>query len=244
MYIGKNFMMNYHNQSNQALSIKEWAESDRPREKLIQAGPKALSDAELLAILISTGQQGETALDLARKLLNQYSNDLYELAKAGVTDISKLRGFGPAKAISIIAALELGQRKRDSEPRERQKINSSRQVFELFLPMLNDLDHEQFWVAYINRANQVLKTAQISKGGMTATLVDPRLIMKQAIETPGCVGVILAHNHPSGSLKPSEHDLRLTKKIKEGATLLDLHVLDHVIIGAGKYLSFADEGIL
>lgn len=243
MYIAEK-NMNYHETPTQNLSIKEWAECDRPREKLALSGQKALSDAELLAILISTGQQGETALDLARKLLHYFSNDLNALGKAGIKEISKIKGLGPAKAITILAAMELGQRKKDTESGVKEKISSSKQVFQLFYPMFSDLVHEQFWIAFLNNANMVLKTNLISKGGMTATLVDTRIILKMALETTGCVGIILAHNHPSGSVKASEADLKITRKIKEAAQLLDIVVLDHVIIAGRNYLSFADEGIL
>lgn len=236
--------MNYQQNPIQNLSIKEWAEHDRPREKLAISGRKALSDAELLAILISTGQQGETALDLARKLLHHFSNDLHALAKAGIKEISKIKGVGPAKAITIIAALELGQRKKASEASVREKITSSKQVHELFFPLLSDLEHEQFWIALLNNANLVLKTSQISKGGMTSTIVDTRVVLKMALETGGCVGIILAHNHPSGSIKPSEADMKMTQKIKEAGRLVDITVLDHIILAGNTYLSFADEGIL
>jgi DNA repair protein RadC len=236
--------MNYQTLASQNLSIKNWAETDRPREKLAISGKKSLSDAELLAILISTGQHGETALDLARKLLHHFSNDLHALGKAGIHEISKIKGLGPAKAITILAALELGQRKKDSESKLKEKISSSKQAFELFYPILNDLQDEQFWIAFLNNANHVLKTMQASKGGMTSTLVDTRIVLKMALETTGCVGIILAHNHPSGSLKASEPDLKITQKIKEAGLIIDIRVLDHIIIGGNSYFSFADEGIL
>jgi DNA repair protein RadC len=226
------------------LPIKSWAESDRPREKLASTGQKSLSDAELLAILISTGQQGETALDLARKLLHHFSNNLHSLGRASVKEISKIKGLGPAKAITIIAALELGQRKKETDNPIREKMTSSRQAFQLFYPILADLTHEQFWLAFLNNANEVLKTAQVSKGGITSTVVDTRLVLKMALEITGCVGIILAHNHPSGSIKASEADKKVTQKIKDAALLLDLQVLDHIIIGGNDYFSFSDEGMI
>jgi DNA repair protein RadC len=222
--------------------IRSWAEDDRPREKLLLKGKAALSDAELIAILIGSGSTSETAVDLSKRILQSLNNQLSELGKLSVKDLTKFKGIGEAKAISIIAAMELGRRRKDSEPEKRQKISSSRSAFEIFYPYLGDLNHEEFWVLYLNRANEVIGKENVSKGGISGTIVDPKVVFKAAVQFPASA-IVLGHNHPSGQLKPSEADRQLTKKLKEAGNALDIPVLDHLIIGDGNYYSFADEGI-
>lgn len=225
------------------IPIKCLAEDDRPREKLLTIGRQNLSDAELLAIQIGFGTREETAIQLAQRVLNHYDNNLSRLAKASVAELKKFKGIGEAKAINIASAFELGRRRNDYETINQSKITSSKDAFQFFNKKLSDLPHEEFWILLLNRANSVVKMECISKGGISGTVVDARLILKPAIESLAS-GIILCHNHPSGQLKPSEQDLSLTKKIKESSRLMDINLLDHIIIGDQKYLSFADEGIL
>ena len=225
------------------IPLKFLAEDDRPREKLILIGRQNLSDAELLAIQIGIGTREETAIQLAQRILSNYSNDLNLLAKASVNELQKFKGIGEAKAINIASAFELGRRRKEYESPERPKIATSMDAYKLFSKKLSDLPHEEFWIILTNRASSVLKMECISKGGVSGTVVDARLILKPAIEMLAS-GIILCHNHPSGQLKPSEQDISLTKKIKESAKIMDINLLDHIIIGEQKYLSFADEGIL
>lgn len=231
------------NQLHKHLSLKTWAEDDRPREKLVNKGRHTLSDAELLAILLSSGNREETAVQLAQRILQTNRNSINQLAKLQLNDLKKFKGVGEAKAVTIIAALEIGRRRNDKVEDEKTKINNSQQAYFILKPKLEDLPHEEFWVIYLSRNNSVLKTECISRGGISGTLVDPRLVIKPAIE---CLAssIILAHNHPSGNLKPSQEDIRLTKKIKEITIHLDMVIQDHLIIGDQKYLSFADEGLL
>lgn len=225
------------------IPIKFLAEDDRPREKLLSIGRQNLSDAELLAIQIGIGTKEETAIQLGQRILNTYSNDLNLLAKATVSELKKFKGIGEAKAINIASAFELGRRRTEYEVTGKPKITTSNDAFKILNKKLSDLPHEEFWILLLNRANGVLKIECISKGGVSGTVVDARLILKPAIELLAS-GIILCHNHPSGQLKPSEQDISLTKKIKESARLMDINLLDHIIIGDQKYLSFADEGIL
>lgn len=225
------------------IPIKLLAEDDRPREKLLSIGRQNLSDAELLAIQIGFGTRDETAIQLAQRVLNYYGNDLNLLAKSSIAELKKFKGIGEAKAINIASAFELGRRRNDLEVQQKSKITSSVDAFKLLNKKLSDLPHEEFWILLLNRANSVVKMECISKGSVSGTVVDVRLILKPAIESLAS-GIILSHNHPSGQLKPSEQDLSLTKKIKESARLMDINLLDHLIIGDQKYLSFADEGIL
>ncbi|MEZ0541621.1 RadC family protein [Fibrella arboris] len=224
-------------------SIKSWAEEDRPREKLMLKGTAALSDAELVAILINSGTAELSAVDVARKVLEGVGNNLHELAKRSVKELSKFRGIGEARAISIVAALELGRRRREQAPLERNRITCSRDAYLEIRPYLMDKPHEEFWVLLLNRANEVLRPVQISAGGVSGTVADPRLIFKVGLEYLAS-GVILAHNHPSGNLTPSQADRELTRKLKEAGRFLDIPVLDHLIVTDRTYLSFADEGIL
>jgi DNA repair protein RadC len=225
------------------LVIKSWAEEDRPREKLLLKGKAALSDAELLGILIGSGIQNRTAVDLAKEILRHVDNDLNQLAKLSVKELSKFKGIGEAKAITIVAALELGRRRKETESREKPKITGSQSAFEALRPYLQDLPHEEFWVLLLNRANQIIRPMQISAGGVSGTVADPKLIFKAAVEHLAS-SLILAHNHPSGNLQPSQADRDLTKKLKGAGQLLDTPVLDHLILADHRYLSFADEGIL
>ncbi len=224
------------------IPIKLWAEDDRPREKLILKGKQALSDAELLAILIGSGTRTKSAVDIARDLLDSCKQDIATLARLSVKELCKVPGIGPARAVNIVAGLELAARKRRSEG-QVEKIAGSQDVFRLMESRLSDINHEEFWVLYLNRANKVIEEKQISRGGISGTVADPRIILRYGLELKAS-GLILCHNHPSGNLKASEADLRLTRKIKEGALLMDMQVLDHLIVVSDAYLSFADEGIL
>lgn len=230
-------------QAKDFLSIKSWAEEDRPREKLLLKGKAALSDAELIAILLRTGVKGSSALDIAKKILHQVNGDLNELGKLTVADLKKLeKGLGETKSISIVAALELGRRRQSSEIREKPVIRSSRDSFEYIYPEIADLQHEEFYVLYLNKANRVLTHRHISSGGVTGTVADVKIILKHAVELLAS-SFIAVHNHPSGNLKPSQADIELTKKLREAAKLLDVSLLDHLIIGEKNYYSFADEGM-
>jgi DNA repair protein RadC len=229
--------------NNKHLNIKSLAEDDRPREKLIAKGRQALSDAELLAILLASGSRNETAVQLAQRILKENKNSINELAKLQLNDLKKFKGVGEAKAVTIAAALEIGRRRTDQATEEKIKISSSKAAYNILNSKLSDLPHEEFWVLFMSRSNSVIKTDCISRGGISGTVVDIRLILKPAIE---CLAssIILAHNHPSGNLKPSQEDINLTKKVKEAAKLMDIGLQDHLIIGDQAYLSFADEGIL
>ncbi len=226
-----------------SLTIKHWNEDDRPREKLLIKGKIALSDAELIAILIGSGNRKESAVELSKKILASINNSLNELGKLSVNDLVKFNGIGEAKAISIITALEIGRRRRLEEALEKPKITGSKSVFDVMQPIIGELQHEEFWIIYMNNANKIQLKTQMSKGGITGTIVDTRLIFKKAIEL-AATGIILCHNHPSGTLKPSISDITLTKKVKNGGDVLDIKVLDHLIITEKQYYSFADEGIL
>ncbi|MBK9758648.1 MAG: DNA repair protein RadC [Flavobacteriales bacterium] len=225
------------------LSIPEWSKEDRPRERMLANGPKAMSDAELVAILIRSGTPKDSALDLARLILNKANNDLHKLARLGVSDLMKINGVGEAKALSIAAALELGQRRRDSSIEQRPLVGSSQQAFELLRPLVADLPHEEFWLLLLDRGNRLLDKCKVSQGGMHGTVADPKLIFREALEKRAS-SVVLCHNHPSGQLRPSSEDIALTKKLVEGGRFLDITVQDHVIITSGGYFSFADNGQL
>ena len=230
-------------EDNNYFSIKNWNEDDRPREKLLLKGRIALSDAELVAILISSGSRNESAVSLSQRILASVGNNLSELGKLSISDLTEFKGIGEAKAISIIAAMELGRRRRTGDALERKKITSSNSVFEYVQPLIGELPHEEFWILYLNNANKIIKSAQLSKGGITGTVVDVRLAFKEALQL-GAVGIILAHNHPSGTLKPSQADINLTRKLKTAGESLDIKVLDHLIITEKAYFSFADENML
>lgn len=224
------------------LTIKDWNADDRPREKLLKKGISALSDAELLTILISTGTRSQSALDLARAVLSSVDNNLHLLGKRTVADLMKINGIGEAKAISIISALELGRRRRNSDL-ERAEIKGSSDVFAIMQPILADLPHEEFWVLFLNHANRVVDKACICRGGVSGTLVDVKILMKLALEKLASA-LILVHNHPSGNTAVSAEDRNVTKKIQAAAAVFDIKVLDHVIVADNVYSSFSDDGLL
>lgn len=228
---------------NQKITIKSWAEEDRPREKLLSQGRRSLSDAELIAILIGSGSRDETAVELSRRILHSLDNDLEKLGRLSVKDLLRFKGIGEAKAITIIAALELGRRRRDSESKEVVRITGSRDIFNLLSRYFSDLNHEEFWIVLLSRSNNVLSRHLISRGGQSGTVADPKIIFQTALENHAA-SVILSHNHPSGNLKPSQADISLTRKLCEAGSFLDLPVLDHLIFAGETYYSFADEGIL
>ena len=227
----------------QKFTIREWSKDDRPREKLLKKGVASLSDAELLAIIIGSGSKKEDAVELSRKILHQTDNKLRKLGKLGVADLKKHEGIGEAKAISIIAAMELGRRRSGSEVIEKKKITCSKDIFLLFHPALCDLPHEEFWTLFLSRSNRIIDMQRISSGGLSETSVDLRMIMKMAIEKLA-LSIVLCHNHPSGHINPSQQDIQVTKKIKAGAALLDIVLLDHIIVTENDYYSFTDEGII
>jgi len=226
------------------VSIRHWAVEDRPREKLLRKGISSLSDAELLAILIGSGSQKESAVDLSRKILRDAHNNLNELGRVTVEALCrKYHGIGTAKAITIVAALELGRRRQLSAPLKRHQIKESKDVFDLMHPILSDLHHEEFWVILLNQANKVVQQFNLSKGGISGTVIDVRLIMEKALYQHAS-SLILCHNHPSGNRNPSKADISITKKLHDAGKILDITVLDHIIIAENNYFSFADEGIL
>jgi len=233
-------LMNYENNIR---SIKYWAEDDRPREKMLLKGKTSLSDAELIAILIGSGNKKESAVALSKRILGSINNNLNTLGKLTVNDLKKFNGIGEAKAISIITALELGRRRRLEEALVLPKITSSKNVFNFMQPLIGELNHEEFWVVYLNNSNKVLFKELLSKGGLTGTLVDVRLVFKKAIEL-FATAIILCHNHPSGKLKPSMADKSITNKLKLAGETLDIKVLDHLIITENAYFSFADENLI
>lgn len=223
--------------------IKHWAEDDRPREKLILKGKNALSDAELLAILLGSGSRNESAVELAKKILKDVDDNLNGLSKLGIGDLIKFTGIGKAKAIVVIASLELGRRRNESEVMAREKITNSRDAFEILRSTMGDLPYEEFWIILLNKANKVIRKSSISEGGISGTVVDPKKIFKIALDCHAS-SIILGHNHPSGNIQPSEADHKITRKIREAGQMLDVAVLDHLIIGDDRYYSFADEGSL
>lgn len=225
------------------LVIREWAESDRPREKLLEQGRRALTDAELLAILIGSGSRGETAVELCRRILNDSKNSLGELSKMEVSQLCGYKGIGEAKAIAIVAALELGRRRKGENQQDAAILNSSKKVYTYFRPYLQDLPHEEFWVIYLNTACKVLNEQLIGRGGNDFTPVDVRIILRYALQS-NSNSIILIHNHPSGTLSPSQADKVLTQKISEAARVMDIRVNDHLIFTDSSYYSFRDEGLL
>lgn len=226
----------------QNFSIKNWAEDDKPREKLMLKGKTALSDAELVAILIGSGSRNESAVGLSKRILSSVENNLNALGKLSLKQLMEFKGIGEAKAVSIAAAMELGRRRRAEETVELHKITSSKAVFEIMQPIIGELPHEEFWVLYLNNSNKIIYKSQLSKGGITGTVVDVRLIFKTALEQ-NAISVILTHNHPSGKLQASDADKDITKKLKVAGEQLDIKVLDHIIITETGYFSFQDEGI-
>lgn len=225
------------------LKIKDWAVEDRPREKLLQKGISSLSDAELIAILLGSGTRNESAVELSKKVLKLAENNLNELGKLGVADLTKTKGIGEAKAITIMAALEIGRRRKLSEIINKKKITQSKDVFEVFQPIIGDLPHEEFWILLLNRSNKIIDKYKISQGGVSGTVIDTKIILKNAIEKLAS-SMILCHNHPSGNRNPSSADDQITKKLKAGAELIDISVIDHIIIADTEFYSYADEGKL
>lgn len=229
-------------ETNAPFSIKFWAGDDKPREKLMLKGKSALSDAELIAILIGSGSRNESAVDLSKRILASVEN-LNALGKLSLKQLMEFKGIGEAKAITIIAAMELGRRRRAEETPELAKISSSKSAFDILQPIIGELPHEEFWILYLNNSNKVIWKSQLSKGGITGTVVDTRIVLKTALEQ-NAVAMILAHNHPSGVLTPSEADKTITRKLKAAAETMEISVLDHLIVTEKSYFSFADEGIL
>lgn len=231
------------NSAKHRLTIPDWDKSERPRERLLAHGAKALSDAELVAILIRSGTPELSALELARHVLRENGHDLNGLAARSPLELMKRKGIGEAKALSIVAALELGMRRRGAEPRERPQIATSAQAHEELRPKLADLPHEEFWLLLLDRGMRLIEARRVSIGGLHGTVADPKVIFRQALEK-GASCMVVGHNHPSGQLRPSEDDIRLTRKLVEGGRMLDILVQDHLIITAGGYYSFADHGQL
>ena len=225
------------------LTIKKLAKEDRPREKLLLKGKSALSEAELIAILLSSGNKEQTAVELAQHILNQCENDLNNLARLSVKELQKFKGIGEVKAITIVSALEIGRRRKVIESTKKLKIQSSQNAYDLIKGDLMDINHEEFWMILLKRNNEVLKKEMISSGGVSGTFVDSKILFKRALEETAS-SVILAHNHPSGNLQPSKEDIALTRKIREAGETLDIRILDHLIIGDHSFFSFNDENIL
>ena len=224
-------------------TIKSWAEEDRPREKMLSKGKEALSNSELIAILIGSGNSKESAVDLSRRILSDKNDNLIEMSKLNINDLMKYNGIGEAKAVSIMAALELGRRRRYSEALEQPSIKNSKIAYECFYAHLTDLNHEQFWIMLLNNANKIIKLEQIGVGGMTGTTADPKKIFKCALEN-NAASVMLCHNHPSGNTTPSNADKQITNNLIKAGQFLEIKILDHIIIGNDNYFSFADEGLL
>ena len=227
---------------NSFFPITNWSEDDKPREKLMLKGKSVLSDAELIAILIGSGSRNESAVDLSKRILASVDTNLNALGKVSISQLMNFKGIGEAKAISIIAALELGRRRRAEEVVELKKVTSSKVIFEIMQPIIGELPHEEFWIIYLNNSNKVISKSQLSKGGITGTLVDIRIVFKTALEM-GATALILCHNHPSGTLIPSDADRQITRKLKLAGDSLEIKVLDHLIVTETSYFSFADEGI-
>nr|WP_319997998.1 DNA repair protein RadC [uncultured Draconibacterium sp.] len=225
------------------LNIKDWAVEDRPREKLLSKGPRSLSDAELIAILIGSGNIEETAVELSRRILASANNNLNELGRKSIDFLIKFQGIGEAKAVTIAAALELGKRRKEADVFNKKQITGSKDAAEYFQPMLGDLNHEEFWILLLNRGNRIIDSFMVSQGGISGTVIDVRLILKNALDKMASA-IILCHNHPSGTMQASNADLNITRKIKSAAEIMDISVLDHIIIGQNNYLSLADEGML
>ncbi len=225
-------------------SIKNWNEEDRPREKFASKGRESLSNAELLAILLGSGNSQQNAVDLSREILEKYKNNLIELSEASIQSLQQFKGIGQAKAITIAAALELGRRRQAETKLQRPQITKSRDAFDILNKNLGDLAQEAFWVLILNQKNEVLDEIFISQGGLTATVVDAKKIFQQVLTYQRATGIILAHNHPSGNLQPSQADINLTKKIQAAGKVLDINVLDHIIVGANAYYSFLDDDMM
>ena len=226
-----------------SVTIKNWAVEDRPREKMLIKGIQSLSDAELIAVMIRSGSRNGSAVDLARQVLFNAENDLDRLGRYNVHELRKIKGIGEAKAVAILAALELGRRRKICNRDEGGRVTCSADIFSLMYPLIGDIVYEEFWVILLNRSNKPVEKKKISQGGIAGTVTDVRLIMKSAIDKLAC-SIILCHNHPSGNLKPSEADINITRKIKESAGMMDITLLDHIIIAGQSYFSFADENLI
>ncbi len=224
-------------------TIKTWAVEDRPREKGLANGIQNLTDTELLAILLNSGTKNMSAVELARILLKRAGNNLHGLGRLTVGDLVKINGVGPVKAISVLAAMELGRRRESMHEPEKTQVKSSETVYDLFQPILGDLEHEEFWLLLLNRANRVLGRFKVSQGGLSGTVIDTRIIMKKAIDNLAS-SIIVCHNHPSGNKQPSDADVKITEKLKKATGMLEIKLLDHVIIADKSYFSFADEGLI
>lgn len=231
-------MENYENK----ISIKAWAEEDRPREKLSAQGRRSLSDAELIAILIGSGSRNESAVELSKRILHHYDNDLNQLGRASISELSRFKGIGEAKAISIIAALEIGRRRNETEEKAPDTIHASKDAFNIMHRYFRDLNHEEFWILLLGQSGKVIGKEQVSKGGLNGTVADPKIIFHLALQHHAA-SIVLMHNHPSGNLKPSQLDLQLTQKIVAAGRMLDINIFDHLIITNSGYYSFADEGL-
>jgi DNA repair protein RadC len=236
-------MENLKNPNMPSLTIKNLSEDDRPREKLLNKGVAALSNAELLAIIIGSGSREENAVELSQKLLAQMDNNLAELGKATVADLKKHKGIGEAKAVAIVAAMELARRRGNSGNVEKPQIKCSQDIFKVIHPMLSDLPHEEFWAIFLNRSNHVIGMQRLAAGGLSETTVDVRLLMKYAIDRLASY-LIICHNHPSGNRQPGLFDRKVTEKVEEAGTLLCIPLIDHLIVAGNQYYSFADEGLL
>ena len=228
---------------NPSEGLKNWSEEERPRQKGIDKGIQSLSDVELLAILLASGTQNLTAVELARLILRSAGNNLHQLGRQSIEDLMKTRGIGPVKAITILAALELGRRRTGQPPAEKVSVKSSATVFNLFKPLLGDLDHEEFWLLMLNRAHRVIGRFKVSQGGLSGTVIDTRIILKKALDNLA-TSIIVCHNHPSGNHQPSDSDVKITEKLKKAAEFLEIKFLDHLIIADESYFSFADEGLI
>ncbi|WP_062062106.1 RadC family protein [Aquimarina longa] len=228
---------------NSSFSIKEWSENDRPREKLIAKGKNTLTDAELIAILIGSGNREESAVALSKRILASVDHKINALGKLSVHQLMHFKGIGEAKAITIVAGMELGRRRREENVVSIPKITSSKDAFHLLYPIIGDLEHEEFWVLFLNNANKVIQKKQISVGGKTGTLVDARIVFKSALEY-NATSIVIGHNHPSGAVQPSQSDKILTQKLKQAGLTLDIKLIDHLVVTEKSYFSFADESIL
>ncbi|MGC3944230.1 MAG: DNA repair protein RadC [Chryseolinea sp.] len=229
--------------TTEIVPLRDWSPQDLPREKLLHKGTSALSDAELISLLLGTGTRTTSSVELGRRVLHHANNSLHDLARMTVKDLIRVSGIGSIKAMTIVAALELGRRRRELSPETRPRLSKSSDAFDILKPYLQDIPHEEFWIVLVNRANRLIKVGQISQGGVAGTVADPKLIFKMAIEELAS-GIILAHNHPSGNTTASQADIELTRKLSAGARLLELQVLDHIILAGQKYFSFADEGLI
>jgi len=224
-------------------ALTTWAVEERPREKVMANGVQYLSDAELLAILLGSGTKHITSVELARQILKGAGNSLQQLGRQGIGELVRIKGVGPAKATSILAALELGRRRAGLQHSEKTPVKSSETVYRLFHPLMGDLEHEEFWLLMLNRANRVLGRYKVSQGGLSGTVIDTRIILKKALDNLAS-SIIVCHNHPSGNKQPSDADLKITEKLKKAAEMLEIKLLDHVIIADKSYFSFADEGLI